>query len=484
MAAPDTAPAAVPSAAASAAYASQVRSGVVHTPGVRYGVRTNSADRFSPLAWPDPAHPQDTPAAFPQNPGSMDWLLGPALERLPQHEDAFQLNIWAPAGARNAPVLVFLPGGAYISGAGTADWYDGHRLSGEGGIVVITVNYRLGAAGLLGPDGMENRLLEDLLQALRWIRANVAGFGGNPDDVTLAGQSAGAWLAFALASAEAARGLFRRAAFFSLPFQPPLTPSAARQREDIFNGAMTSDPAFAGAEEVLAAQREVDRAYAGRGLGLQPVADGVLVPADLADFSAAADRLHVEAILLSSTEDEAAAMLRGLPVPAVSPEMATGFIAERFEDPGAAAAFIDNRIPGATNHARMVEAMSLHEFRMTATELAASASAGGVPATLLRFAVPSQLDGVGSPHNFDLPFLFGNREGWEDAPMLAGFASADFEAVSAELRALVLGFVTGGVARRPDGSAVPAYDPARPQMLRLAADGAEPAVPEVGPARR
>lgn len=482
MASTDAAPA--PNTAASAACASRVHNGVVHTPGVLYGVRTDSADRFSALSWPDLGVPQDAPARFPQNPGSMDWLLGPALERLPQHDDAFQLNIWAPVGARNAPVLVFLPGGAYISGAGTADWYNGHRLSGEGGIVVITVNYRLGAAGLLGPDGMENRLLGDVLQALRWIRANVAGFGGNPDDVTLAGQSAGAWLAFALASAEAARGLFRRAAFFSLPFQPPLTQPGAQQRADIFFAAMTSDPAAAEAGEMLAAQREVERAYAGRGLGLQPVADGVLVPADLADFAAAAERLHVESILLSSTENEAAAMLHGLPVPAVSPEMAAGFMAERFEDPGAAAAFIDDRIPGATNHARMVEAMSLYEFRMTATELAASASAGGIPATLLRFAVPSPMGGVGSPHNFDLPFLFGNPDGWEDAPMLAGFAPADFETVSAELRALVLGFVAGGVARRPDGSAVPAYDPSRPLMLRLGVEGVEPAVPEARLARR
>ncbi|MCC3266042.1 carboxylesterase family protein [Arthrobacter gengyunqii] len=467
-----------PAVTAPAAYKSQVRDGVVHTRGVRYGKRADPADRFSALIGPDPADPQGIPAAFPQNSGSMDWLLGPALARLPRDEDAFQVNIWAPVGARNAPVLVFLPGGAYISGAGTADWYDGQRLCGQGGMVVITVNYRLGAAGLMGADGVENRVLDDVLQALRWIQDNVAAFGGNPDDVTLAGQSAGAWLAFALACAEPARGLFRRAAFFSLPFQPPLTASAAGQRAEIFNGALAADPATAGVDQVLAAQREVERAYAGRGLGLQPAADGVLVPADLADFSVAAERLHVESILLSATQDEAAAMLRGLPVPAVSPEMAAGFIAERFQDPQAVEAFIDGRIPGATHHARMVEAMSLYEFRLAATELAAAASAAGVPATLVRFAVPSPLDGIGSPHNFDLPFLFGNREDWSDAPMLDGFDPAGFEAVSAELRAVLLGFASGGVARRPDGTAVPAYDPALPQMLRLSAAEAELVGPE------
>lgn len=461
------------------AYAATVRGGVVHAAGVRYGVRRDPRDRFSALA--DPPRPlQDAPAAFPQAPGSMDWLLGTALSRMPQHEDAFQLNVWAPEAARNAPVLVFLPGGAYVSGAGTVGWYDGERLSREGGVVVVTVNYRLGALGLVAGDGLENRGIADVLQALRWVHGNIAAFGGDPGAVTLAGQSAGAWIAFALAQAEPARGLFRRAALFSLPFQPPLTALEAGERAAIFRGALGTDPATADRGAILAAQGAVSRAYAGRGLGLQPVADGVLVPADLGDFRAAAPRLHVDGILLNSNDDEAAAMLHGLPVPAVSPEMAAGFIASRFADPAAAARAIDERLPGATQHARMAEAMSLHEFRLAATELAAASHGAGIAATLLRFSVRSPLEGAGSAHNFELPFLFGNPADWADAPMLEGLDGDVLEAVGADLRALLLGFVRSGVALTADGMPAPVFDPARPRMLRLTAGGTATAVPETG----
>ena len=465
------------------AYETRVSDGVAATLGVRYATRRDPADRFSDLTDPEPHLLQEEPAAFPQAPGSMDWLLGTALARMPQHEDAFQLNIWAPEGARNAPVLVFVPGGAYVSGAGTVGWYDGRRLAGEGGVVVVTVNYRLGALGLIGRDGrdgLENRGIADVLAALQWIRDNIAGFGGDPEQVTLAGQSAGAWIALALAQAEAARGLFRRAALYSLPFQPPLSREEARERAAIFHGAVGVSPAEAGMGDLLAAQGAVARAYAGRGLGLQPVADGQLVPADLGDFTAVAGRLHVEGLLLSSNDDEAAAMLHGLPVPAVSAEMADGFIAAHFGDPAEAGRVIDGRLPGATPHARMVEAMSLHQFRLAATELAAAADAAGIPATLLRFSVRSALPGAGCAHNFELPFLFGNPERWTDAPMLDGFAPEAFEASSADVRSLLLGFVRSGTARDAAGNQAPSFDPAQPRMLRLDGSGAASAVPESG----
>lgn len=462
------------------AYDTAVHDGVASTLGVRYGARRDSADRFSDLVDPDPHRRQEAPAAFPQAPGSMDWLLGTALAGMPQHEDAFQLNIWAPEGARNLPVLVFVPGGAYVSGAGTVRWYDGRRLAGEGGVVVVTVNYRLGALGLVGGDGLENRGIGDVLAALQWIRRNIASFGGNPDEVTLAGQSAGAWIALALAQADAARGLFRRAALYSLPFQPPLSRAEAGERAAIFHDALGVPPAEADMGRLLAAQGAVTRAYAGRGFGLQPVADGQLVPADLGNFAAAAARLHVEGLLLSSNDDEAAAMLHGLPVPAVSDQMAEGFIAAHFEDPAAAGKAIDARLPGATPHARMVEAMSLHQFRLAATELAAAAHAAGIPATLLRFSVRSRLAGAGCAHNFELPFLFGNPDRWADAPMLDGFPPEVFEAVSADVRSLLLGFVRSGTAQGADGTPAPPFAPAQPRMLRVAESGAAPAAPEAG----
>lgn len=453
--------------------------GVTHFSGVRYGERLDATNRSSPLADPAPERAQGPSTVFPQSAGSLDWLIGPGLSRLPQSEDSFLLDIWAPEGARDLPVLVFLPGGAFVSGAGNVSWYDGARLAGEGKAVVVTITYRLGAPGLLGgPETPLNLGLQDILHALNWVSVNIASFGGDPAAVTLAGHSAGAWYAYVLSFAARAKGLFCRTALFSLPWQPPLTSAAYRERWELFTGALhaagfgaAGTRATVPVQAILEAQAMVGKAYAGRGLGLMPAADGDLVPAWAMDFDKAAASFHVESLLLSSTENEAAAFLHALPVASVSPEHVEGFVAAHFEDPGEVLDFLHSRLPDAPPHTRLVEAMSLHQFRLTATELAGHACAAGLDATLLRFSVDSRLAGAGSPHCFELPFLFGNPSGWTDAPMLTGFPDEAFGAVSDQLRSLVLGFVRDGRSRTADGEPVGFFEADRPQLHGLTEAG-------------
>ncbi|MEZ2391891.1 carboxylesterase family protein [bacterium RCC_150] len=489
-------------------YLGKTADGVVHVRGVRYGERLDAADRFSQLGDPSPGSPQAGPTVFPQAPGSLDWLIGPALSRLPQDEDSFLLDIWTPEGAQSLPVLVFLPGGAFISGAANVGWYDGARLAAEGNAVVVTVSYRLGALALLGGSGGPLNLgVQDILQALRWISANIAAFGGDPAAVTLAGHSAGAWYAYVLSLAPAAKGLFRRTALFSLPWQPPLGPAAYEARRELFNGFLRGalgDGALVGGGSrggsgtvdggllatapvpaILEAQAAVGKAYAGRGLGLVPAADGGLVPEWAMDFRRAASALHVDSLLLSSTDNEAAAFLHAVPVPAVGPEQVAGFLAAHFEEAPKVLDFLDSRLPGATPHAKLVEAMSLHQFRLAATELARLADTAGVQSTLLRFSVASTLEGAGSPHCFDLPFLFGNREYWQDAPMLRGFPEDSFDEVSEQLRPLLLGFVADGSPRSSSGEPLGRFTTERPQVHTVTAGGIVPGSvePELGPRR-
>lgn len=478
--------------AGEALYNAETHDGVISVRGVRYGERLDPEDRFSALGDPSPERPQAPATVFPQAPGSLDWLLGPALSRMPQDEDSFLLDIWAPQGAKDLPVLVFLPGGAFISGAGNVRWYDGARLAREGGAVVVTVNYRLGALGLLdgvggvAAPGPRNLAAGDILQALTWIHQNVRAFGGNPGATTLAGHSAGAWYAYVLSFAAQARGLFNRTALFSLPWQPPLSETEFAERSLLFATALgDGDGGGHSTGEILAAQAAVSKAYAGRGLGLMPAADGELVPSWAMDFKAAAAAMHVDALLLSSTDDEAAAFLHALPVQAVGPQQLAGFVGAHFEAADEATSFIEERHPASTDHAKMVEAMSLHQFRLAATELACRADQAGIPATLLRFSVRSRLDGAGSPHCFELPFLFGNGADWQDAPMLDGFPAEVFDDVSDRLRPLLLGFVADGVARTPEGRPVPRFDPKSPALHRVSQTGSVSAVvePELRPRR-
>jgi para-nitrobenzyl esterase len=183
-------------------------------------VREASAPR--PLA-PQPASPA---SRLPEDPTE-------------QSEDCLHLSIWTPApDASRRPVLVWVHGGGFTSGTAGSALYRGRRLAAEGDAVVVNVNYRLGALGFLahralGDPAHRGRVagnwgLLDQIAALRWVRDHVASFGGDPKNVTVFGESAGAMCISALLAAPAARGLFRAAVIQS---GPPYV-HAARRAED------------------------------------------------------------------------------------------------------------------------------------------------------------------------------------------------------------------------------------------------------------
>ncbi|GJG86668.1 carboxylic ester hydrolase [Gemmatimonadetes bacterium T265] len=179
-------------------------------PGMR------AADHFAP------ACVQPGPAAF--GPWTLEFLL-----RGPVSEDCLTLNVWTGAGPnRNGagrPVLVWVHGGGFTGGSGDVPVYDGAALAARG-LVVVTLNYRLGALGFLAHPALTAESPEhasgdygllDQVAALRWVRDNVAAFGGDPARVTVAGQSAGAASVVLLTASPLARGLFQRAVVESGP---------------------------------------------------------------------------------------------------------------------------------------------------------------------------------------------------------------------------------------------------------------------------
>ena len=191
--------------------------------GVPYAAAPVGELRFSP---PQPAPPwqgvrdatQDGPIA-PQGRSRLAHVMGD-FER-PQSEDCLTLNIWTPAAdSAKRPVLVWIHGGAFASGSGSLPWYSGERFAANGDVVVVSINYRLGALGFLCLPGVSdgNLGLLDQVAALRFVRDNIAAFGGDPDNVTVVGQSAGAASIAILMTMPPARGLFRRAILQSTPF--------------------------------------------------------------------------------------------------------------------------------------------------------------------------------------------------------------------------------------------------------------------------
>ena len=139
----------------------------------------------------------------------------------PHSEDCLTLTVWTPAAdSAKRPVLVWIHGGAFSSGAGSLPWYSGEQFAARDDIVAVSINYRLGALGFLYLPGISggNLGLLDQIAALRFVRENIAAFGGDPDNITVVGQSAGAASIAILLTMPEAQGLFRRAIMQSTPF--------------------------------------------------------------------------------------------------------------------------------------------------------------------------------------------------------------------------------------------------------------------------
>ncbi|MEJ1097064.1 MULTISPECIES: carboxylesterase family protein [unclassified Pseudoxanthomonas] len=137
----------------------------------------------------------------------------------PQSEDCLYLNVWAPAGAKKLPVMVWIHGGGFFGGSGSQAGTDGSRLTRQG-VIVVTLNYRLGIFGFFAHPELSaespakasgNQGILDQIAALRWIQRNIAAFGGDPDRVTIMGESAGANSVAVLVASPLAKGLFQRA---------------------------------------------------------------------------------------------------------------------------------------------------------------------------------------------------------------------------------------------------------------------------------
>jgi len=202
------------------------KAGVCSYKGIPYAAPPVGDLRFRS---PREHDPWDTPVeafAFspdcPQKPMS----LTPS-KTLIGDEDCLYMNIWHAAGAEPGlkPVMYFLHGGGFTSGAGSWDIYDGTRMARYGDVVVVNVNYRLGPLGFLVHPALEdngfkgNYGIQDQIFGLKWIRKNIAAFGGDPDNITIFGESAGGMSVAALVVSPETKGLYRRAIIESGPVQ-------------------------------------------------------------------------------------------------------------------------------------------------------------------------------------------------------------------------------------------------------------------------
>jgi len=416
-------------------------------------------------------------------------------------ENCLTLGVRTPArvDGDRLPVMVFFHGGAFASGAGSLSLYAGGELAREG-VVLVTVNYRLGALGFMAhpalsaesPAGVSgNYGLLDQQAALSWVRSNIAAFGGDPDNVTVFGQSAGAASVLAHLVSPAAAGLFHKAILQSPvgpgAFRPLKKPArgvasaedigrrlAARLGADKTPGELAALRA-ASAEDILAAT-EALRPEAGlevAGVVCSPTVDGVTVPDHPLTLFAKGRQHHVP-LVIGTTANESSLFLDNLDPPADTTEGYDRLVALRFgADAKKILALAPGREPGLWNDLERV--VSARWFLAPAVVLARAQAASGAPCFVYRYELPPPLGALaaledegdalgvspqkaGVPHGAELFPVFGFESPW------LGFDDAD-RAVGRAMRRAWTAFARTGRPAMADAPVWPRFDPAAPRIM-------------------
>jgi carboxylesterase type B len=427
---------------------------------------------------PGPVHPQP--------PARLEPVMGP-MEAPPPGDDCLTLNIWTPAPASKEPlpVLVFIHGGGLLSHAGSASWYDGAVMARRGPAVVVTINYRLGALGYLylppeitGGDPIGNLGLQDQRLAVEWVRTNAIAFGGDPDNITVFGQSGGAHAIVAMQALGESRGLFRRAILQSPPLGMQARPPEEAQRTtEIFlealglEGLSMDQLRTADLGRIMDAQRQtlMQTARPGR---IEPpfqlVVDGVVLSEEPMTAARSGSLEGID-LLMGITADEARAFyafdddLWSLSVD----ELAERIEASRGEPAATKLRALAEHSPGAPAAAALSDLVSDEIFIQPSIDLAES---NPNPKGSLRFfRVSWRSDAVGGRlgacHTIELPFVFNNFAAWTNAPMLGSSAPTELQRLGDSIQDAWLAFATSGDPRHRGLDEWPTYTPDEPATM-------------------
>ncbi len=358
--------------------------------------------------------------------GRMERLFGaPPIE---SSEDSLRLNVWTPGldDARR-PVMVWIHGGAFVNGTGSTPWYNGIRFATAGDVVVVTMNYRLGAFGFLhladlGGERFAssgNAGILDQVAALEWVRDNIEAFGGDPGNVTIFGESAGAMSVGTLLGTPAARGLFHRAALqsgsSSAVFARDYATSVAEQliaAAGLAPGDIEGLVALP-TEAVLAAQGELLAHRAALNIPFRPVIDGTTLPASPLDAVAAGREGDVPTLVGTTRDETTLFFLLDKEVAELDEAGLLARAREVFGDEAdeAVAIYKANRA-GESPRDLFIAITTDWVFRIPAIHLAEAQVANGRPAFMYLFtwATPVFGGALRSCHALELPFVFDNLQ--------------------------------------------------------------------------
>lgn len=406
---------------------------VVRATGIRYA----RAGRFQPPVAEAPSRTEIhatewAPACAQADHPFGTTLMQSKLRWLTTTEDCLRLSITLPGDLQpgeQRPVMVWIHGGSYVFGAGDAAIYDARALVEEQGVIVVSVTYRLGLLGFLGgtSERAANLGLMDIIAALRWVKTNIAGFGGNPDCVTLFGQSAGGDAIAHLMIAEGTEGLFRRAIIQSAPLgislgRRSMAEAMMKIAAHVAHDAPTAD--------VIAAQASVVSAARGFGwpasmpFGTQYGHHPLPPEHEINEaWARSAPRFDV---LIGAAAEEGSFF-----VPIIEP------IKKAVALP----------LIGGALRRMVVRTITRKVYAAAAARFAKRHASAGGRAYTYRINWGSKTNQLGATHAIDLPLLFGDEQIWRDADLIAGVAWAEVYASGRKLRELWSLFARTGELR-------------------------------------
>jgi len=401
-----------------------------------------------------PEPPQVAPPATggPSSGATEDWrdIAGAfaAVDRAATSEDCLNLNIWTPdPGAAGLPVMVWVQGGMFELSSTAA--YDGAHFARDG-VVCVVINWRPGAEGFLYlGDGIANLGLLDQVAALEWVHDNIAAFGGDPGNVTVFGESAGAMSIGTLLAMPRAEGLFHRAVLQSGAAHH-VTPAddalrIARHLADTLGVAPTREAiAAVGVQRLLAAQAELkaqlltdpdpDRwgqAVVTSTMPWQPVLDGLVLPRPPIELIAAGSGRHVDVLVGTNTDDWRLWLMVSGAIGQITDEILTGpvrvhgyqCLAAYGLAPGAALAAYRQRYPHASPGDLLASVQTDWWMRIPAIRLADAHAGSSTTSGTYMYEFAWASPGLGAVHALEVPFVFDTAR--PDAPLFGPLLGND-----------------------------------------------------------